>query len=192
MDKTAILDKIFTKKNKDYTYIILFFLIFSFFVFFAIRPNLLSVFSANSEIKKLKGTDEIYESQIMRIIDIQSLLETTRNDLPLISEAMPYYPQVNKVISDIETLTVKNKMATLKMNILNIELKDLNKKNDLLKKIGVEMELEGSFDNARALIKDIENQRRLKFIKELSIKNTEESSGSAKLNIQLKIESYYL
>lgn len=192
MDKTAILDKIFTKKNKDYTYIILFFLIFSFFVFFAIRPNLLSVFSANSEIKKLKGTDEIYESQIMRIIDIQSLLETTRNDLPLISEAMPYYPQVNKVISDIERLTVKNKMTTLKMNILNIELKDLNKKNDLLKKIGVEMELEGSFDNTRALIKDIENQRRLKFIKELSIKNTEESSGSAKLNIQLKIESYYL
>ena len=35
MDKTAILDKIFTKKNKDYTYIILFFLIFSFFVFCA-------------------------------------------------------------------------------------------------------------------------------------------------------------
>lgn len=192
MDKTEILEKIFTKKNKDYTYIILFFLIFSFFVFFAIRPNLLSVFSANSEIKKLRGTNQIYEDQIMKIIDIQSLLEATRKDLPLINETLPYHPQVNKIISDLEKLLNKNKMETLKMNILNIELKDAKKDNNLLKKIGVEMELKGSFNDMRTLIKDIENQRRLKLIKEINIKNSEESSGAAQLNIQLEIESYYL
>ncbi len=192
MEKTELLNKLFNKKNKDYTYIILFFLIFSFFVFFAIRPNLVSVFSANSQIRKLRVTDDIYEGQINKIIDIQSALEKTRGDLPLINEAVPYFPELNKVVNDLEKLISKNKLNAQKINIANIDLKDVNK-NEKLKAIGIETELIGGFEEVHSFLNDLAQQRRLKAITEIRIEaDTEAASKAAELKVNLKMESYYL
>jgi len=191
MDKAELIEKLMTKKNKDYTYIILFFLIFSFFVFFAIRPNLISVFSANSEIKTLTETDAIYEAQINKIIDIQSLLEATRNDLFVMDQAMPYSPEINKIVEDLEKLTAKNKLETEKIDIANIDLK--NVQNNELKQIKIEAEVIGDFEEIHSFINDLESQRRLKEIKEIEIQtDTTEASKGSELKIKLQIESYYL
>ncbi|GAB4219079.1 MAG: hypothetical protein Fur009_3420 [Candidatus Microgenomates bacterium] len=45
------LKNIFTKKVQDYTYVILFLLIFSIFIIFAINPSLKTAFSLTKEKK---------------------------------------------------------------------------------------------------------------------------------------------
>ncbi len=67
MEKTALVKKLLSKKTKDYTYAIAFFLIFSFFLIAVIRPNILSVFSAGERINELEKQNRFYDLQISNI-----------------------------------------------------------------------------------------------------------------------------
>ncbi len=191
-DKKAILDKIFSKKGKDYSYAVGFFLIFSFFVFFVIRPNILSVFESNLKIQNLKKTNSLYEYQIQNIINAQTVLVDARDDLFLLDEALSSKPQVNQLIGDITKTAEKNNLTIGKMSLVDVNLKDITA-SDQLKTLTFNMELVGDFDNFLNLMKDIYNQRRVKILKNIAISQSEEvGTASGELKIELQLESYYL
>jgi len=54
MDKKKIIALLGERKVQDYTFNALFFLIFSFFLIFAIRPNVVTVFTLQQEFQELK------------------------------------------------------------------------------------------------------------------------------------------
>ena len=60
MDRKKILELLKQKQVQDYTFSIAFFLVFSFFVIFAIRPNLITAFSLQKELEELKLLMEKY------------------------------------------------------------------------------------------------------------------------------------
>ncbi len=191
-DKKQLLSKLFTEKNKDYSYTIIFFLIFSFFVFFIIRPNILSIFQANLQIENLKKTNAIYEYQIQNVIDVQSILVNVRDDLPLLDEAVTSKPQINQLINDITKAIEKNHLEISKLSLANVNLKDISK-TEQFKPLVFDLGLTGSFENYLNLMKDIYNDRRIKLMKDIVISKEDKSgTNSGTLQIELQLEGYYL
>lgn len=192
MDKPISAKKLFNKKTKDYTYTVAFFIIFSFFIFAVIRPNLVTVFEINSKINQLKKIDKLYAEQINKIIEVQSAFELNREKMYLLSEAISTQPEVNKVLFDVNVSSDGGKLKTERIIVSDVNLKDKGSATKM-KLFNISLGLLGSFEDTMNFIKKIYAQRRLKLIPELELtRGTEESSKSANLKIRLDIEGYYL
>lgn len=189
MNTVEISKSIFTKKTQDFTIVVLFLLIFSVFIFFAINPSLKTAFSLKKEEKDLIQVDNLYEQKIMNIASIQSQIEDNREDLPLINQAVSEYPQVNKMVNDIKSIADKNSITIKKANISEVNLSQSKKNIDR-----IQMVIEGraSFDDLHTFIQDLFKQRRLKTISNMSVKQDKDSTGSAQLEIILTVEGFYL
>lgn len=185
-------DLIFNKKTTDYTFVVLFLLIFSMFIIFAIRPSLTTAFSLKKEEQDLNKVDKLYEDKILNIAQVQSLIEGNRNDLPLLNQAVSNSPQVNKMFDDIKQAADNNGFVIRKANIGEVNLFESNKKS--LQTIKVTLEGEAKFDDFSKFYQAIFNQRRLKTIQNVKISNATDiaASNSGQLKIKLDVEGYYL
>lgn len=192
INKESLLKKLFAQRNRNYTYTIFFFLIFSFFIIFAIRPSLNTAFSLGKKLDDLKRIDQVYETEILKVIDIQNKLVLVRDDLGLLSESIPKSARVNKILNDLKAISEKNNLDLDTMNIGNVSLKE-SKSNDNLYTIELNFNLAGRFQDLMNFTKDLNDQRRLKVIKNLTINRLDAlSSDSARINITSELEGYYL
>lgn len=192
MDKDYLKKQLTSSKIKDYSYSIIFFLTFSFFVFFVIRPNLVNVFSLQEELGKLHLLDIGYENVIKKIINIQTFLETNRSDLYLLDQAISSTPQVNKIVQDIEKAATNSGVIVNQIDISKINLKQggkPTKKNSLI----VNMSVRTDFEDMQLFIANLLIQRRLKTLKRMVIdKDDRTGTASASLDIKFELEGYYL
>lgn len=190
MSKIKISKDIFSKKITDYTFFVLFFLIFSFFIVFAIRPSLSSIFTLKKEESELKKIDSLYEEKILNIALIQQHLENNRDNLDLLNQAIPNYPQINKMIEDIKEAADINSFQIKKADVSDVNLFAANKNN--LETVKITVEGISNFDNFLKFITYLMNQRRLKTIEKIIITKDEESTTSSQLKVNFDIEGYYL
>ncbi len=180
-----------SKKTQDYTYLTVFFILFSVFLFFAIRPSLDTAVRLQQEENDLKKLDIQYEQLITSIVDNQASLERVRDRLPLLNQALPRSPEINTVIKDIETVGSEHGVSFQTITVGQVDLvqKDIGKVRPLVVNIGAA----GRFEDLIQFIQGLYGQRRLKFIKNLSItKSASTASGSGQLNAIMQIEGYYL
>lgn len=178
-------------KRKDYTFATLFFIVFSFFIFFAIKPSLSTALSLNSKELELKGVDAQYEELIGQIVQIQSALESVRDRLHLVDEALPPQPLVTLLMQDIQQAADRNNVVISKVNINKINLVEPEK--NTFRSMAVSMELNSTFDDYISFQKEITEQRRLKYMRTVEIDNDQlGASTSATLRIKTEIEGYYL
>ncbi|OGK25046.1 hypothetical protein A3A46_04190 [Candidatus Roizmanbacteria bacterium RIFCSPLOWO2_01_FULL_37_13] len=192
MEKSSIVKKLYTKKTQDYTYTIAFFLIFSFFIFYIIRPNLLTVFETNSKIQQLDKINRAYEEQINKVIETQSVFEENREDFILLDQAIGPKPEINKMLSDVVVSTEESTLTSERIDVFDINLKD---KDSIakLKSFTINISMAGTFEDTMAFVKKVYGQRRLKLIPNLELaRDKNESSPGANLKIKLQIEGYYL
>ena len=193
MDKKSVIKQLFRGKTKDYSYTVAFFLIFSFFVFYVIRPNLITVFEIKAKIKQLKEIDKKFADQIEKIIEVQAEFEGSRDDLDLLQEAISRQPEVNKVLSDLNVSSGESKMVAERIVVSDINLKDKGTAKKI-KTFIINMNLAGTFDDTTAFITRIYNQRRLKHIPllEISRQSNLSTQSATLLKIKLEVEGYYL
>lgn len=192
MDKSQIIKKLFSEKTKDYTYFSLFFIIFSIFVVFAIKPSLTTAFSLKKEAEDLTKVNSYYDKIVMGVVNVQSLLENNRDNLFLIEQAISARPKVNKVAGDLQDAADKNDLKISKLSIEEINLtKDTQ---GVLKTVRVSMEARSSFENLMGFVRSFYEQRRIKSLNKLTVsrENTEVSTGSGQLKIVFDLEGYYL
>ena len=178
------------KKRKDYTFTTLFFVIFSIFIFFAIKPSLSTALNLSKQETELLTIDSKYEQLIGQIVQIQTALEEVRDRLYLIDEAMPAQPYLNVIMSDIKKAASKNNVVVRTMNVEKINL--VESKQDTFRSLVVSVELGSSFDDYIKFERDLIQQRRLKNITSVTIDRDAESTESATLQISAVIEGYYL
>ena len=189
MERIKITKTIFNKKTRDYTFVVLFLLIFSVFIVFAINPSLKTAFSLKKEEKDLTKIDSLYEKKIMDISKIQSQIEENRDNLFLLTEAISEYPEVNKMVDDVKTIADKNLFTIKKANIADVNLSQSKKNLDRVRLI---IEGKANFDNLLGFIKDLFEQRRLKTINNLVVNQDRESTSSGQLDVILTIDGFYL
>lgn len=191
MNKSDIIEHVFEQKIQNYTFGIVFFLIFSFFVVFAIRPNLLALITLQEQLTQLRTVETKYEEAITQIINLQTLVEQNRDNFYLLDESLPNLPKVNKIIDDIKKNASESGITIAKIDISNISLKE-NIQQNQTKTFKVNIEGDANFAQAKQFIDILIRQRRLKTIKNLGIMKEGVSTESATLTIQLEIDGYYL
>ncbi|MCS7092920.1 MAG: hypothetical protein NZL96_00585 [Patescibacteria group bacterium] len=189
MEKERIKELFFGRKGKRYIYFTLFFFTFSIFILFAIYPSLKTILLLIKERDELREIEASYNSQIANIYQMMSEIEENRDKLYLVDQAISLFPQVNKITDDVKSLADKNNLFIRKASISDINL--IIKKND---SGTVSLILEGTvtFDDLNRFIDDLFNQRRLKTIEALTITQDKETTESGKLDVLMKINSFYL
>lgn len=186
---TQLLSK---KEITDYTYITLFFIISTMFVVFAIRPSLTIAFALRKEAQELKKINNEYEQNIVKIIALQSQLESVRNKIYLLEEATPSKPEIKIVVNNLQTVADQSGVQLKEFTIPEIILKGELKKEGL-QNIPFSLDLESEYQKLNDFINDLLLRRRLAVIKNLEINKTDvESTGSAELKYGIEIENYYL
>ncbi len=185
-----LVNKMTAKRIKDYSYVVIFFLIFSFFIFFAIRPNIETAFTLKKQLTELERLDKNYEMAILHIIDIQNILEKNRSQYGLLAEALPAAPQVNKVVDDLHTAASQSGLVMERVAIDQVNLKAVEQKD--LRHYLINLETSSDFLTVKKFFDNISVQRRIKTIDSLIIKKVEQSTESAALTIQFQINGYYL
>ena len=190
MNKNTFPKNVFTKKAADYTFFILFFLIFSFFIVFVIRPSLTSIFALKKEENELKRLDSLYEEKILNIASIQQQLENNIEKLNLLNQAIPDKPQINMIIGDIKKAADLSSFQIKKADVSDVNL--LASRKNTLDTVKINIEGVSNFDNFLQFINYLISQRRLKTIEKVVISRDEQSTNSSQLKIVFDIEGYYL
>lgn len=190
MNKLSFIHKIFTKKTQDYSFSIAFFVIFSIFIFFAIRPSLTTAFSLKKEEEELKIINVQYDKQVENILATQSFLEKNRDSLYLLEEGIPSTPQINKVIDDIKKICDTYSLSLKKagMGEVNLFHSPGERKLQTLK---LTMEGSSNFENVMKFVEALFQQRRLKSIQKMVISKEAIGTGSAQLKIGLELQGYF-
>lgn len=192
MNKASLKERMQVKKVTDYSYMILLFISFAFFTYFVIRPNVLTIFSLQEELGRLRILDSGYENVIKKIVDIQSFLEENRADLYLLEEALPNLPQINKIVDDVQNSASSSGIKISSMAISNVDLKDIVREPKR-KMININLDAGGVFPNSKKFVNKIIDGRRLKIIKQLKLsQDTEGGTESAALKLIMEIDGYYL
>ncbi len=189
MEKIVIPKELFSSKARDYTIAVLFLLIFSGFIVFAIRPSLTTAFSVNKERIDLERIDSLYENKIMDVADIQGQVEASRDELFLFDQAVSRAPEVNKMVEDVKISADNNNFFITKANIADVDLTKTSKKINSVKMI-----LEGTtnFEDLKKMIEELTNQRRLKTLEKVVITRDLESTTSGTIRVTLTVDGFYL
>lgn len=182
-----------SKKTQNYSYVIIFLIIFSIFIIAAIKPALTTAFSLQKEEVELTKLDAKYEEAILSIVNTQSLIEEVRDDLPLYDAALPDRPNVNTLLNDIQIAAEENNITPTSINVGEVNLKQIG--GVKVKTLKITMETSSSFNNLRGFANTLIDQRRLKAIDSFKIEKREKSKGStesAELKLSLEVEGLYL
>lgn len=197
MEKNVVVKKILealtTGKTKDYTYLTIFFIVFSIFIFFAIRPSLVTAFSLRKEEADLREVDALYERTIETVVSNQAILEEMRDKLPLLSQALPDGPNINKVLNDLQSAASANTVSLTNLSVEEVDLVEAKTKGT--RSFAVRAETDADFGKVNQLIRALQNQRRLKNIRMVNVGSettTGEATPSGSLKIMLEVEGYYL
>jgi hypothetical protein len=210
LDAKDIIQKLKSnRKVKDYSLVIVFFLVFTVFLWFAIRPNLITAFSLQQELEELREKDTHYEEVIMSIVEFQTKLESNRDRLYLLDEAIPEEPQVHKMITDIRTAAEESDIGMTRLELRQVDLladedtsssKKKSAKGNIPEKKEYIMTLnsDSSQEEVDRFVAAISKQRRLKLLNQVVFSpdrqggNSSNSTESATLRVQFEIRGLYL
>lgn len=193
MDKKSLITKLLGRHEiVDYSYAILFFLISSFFLVFAVKPALSIAFSLQRESIDLKRVNDVYERNILKLVDIQSNLEQIRDQLYLLDTAVPPTPYVQALVTDVRGIATEEGL-----NLRNFEITPINFKNAAggkkVQMVTISMQTDGSYQAASDFIQKMIEQKRLKTISKIQMSRDERSaSSSSQLRIVIETNGYYL
>ncbi len=144
-------------------------------------------FSLQREEEDLRKVDSIYEEKIAEVITIQSQIEKGRDKVYLLNQAIPQYPELNKILQDLDNLSY---FTLARTNIGEVSLAKTD--NPSLMKLKVSLEGANDFETALKLIKDLMDQRRLKTVQRLTFTRDAVATQSGQLRLVMDIEAYYL
>lgn len=175
---------------KDYTYLILFLLISTFFSFFAIKPALTTAFSLQKEVVELQKTNQLYENIITRVITIQQEMQEIRDNIVLLDRAVTRMPDIKNLIEDLNKKAKSKGFIIEKMQISPLKLKE-NDDKDVFRSYTLTIETLLTYDQFDYLRKELLKDLRIKLIKELSLKKIQTSSSSAQLQTRMILDVHY-
>lgn len=214
MDTKKIVQLLQNKKTQNYTFNTIFFIIFSIFVVFAIRPNITTAFTLRKELQNLKLENRQLDAQILKIVELQSVAEAYRNELSLLEEALPSSPQVAKVIDDVRNSASGSAMLIDSIRAEEILLQDdgsIAPENEQentetvidtslangtpLQTFVVHMQVESTEDGIRTFLTSLLGQRRVKTLYSVEIVSVNEEASQIyedSYTVTFVINGYYL
>lgn len=206
MNRSDLIKAVKNQKVQNYSFLVFFFLLFSVFAFFAIRPNLITAFSLQAELEELRLQNTQYENTIGDIVNYQTLLEETRDDFALLDQAVPESPELYPMVDQLRRAASASGVTISNITISQIQFKGegqtaaeesqqtgasdlgLRPRQELL----VEFTVNADFNEATQFLASLFNQRRLKTINELRMSTNEQNPAlQSTYDVSFQLTGYY-
>ena len=192
MDRKKILEQFKDQKIQNYSYNIFFFLVFAFFVVFAIRPNLTTAFNLQKELQDLKLKSQEYEAEIQQIVDYQTKVEQYRDQFYLLDEAVPNTPAVAKIVEDVRKSATDSGVILSSIAVEELSIKAAEKQATL-KSFGLTVNAQSELVSLQNFLNTLLNQRRIKAIDNVKVTRVQNEDGTSNLfTITMVVKGAYL
>lgn len=182
---------------RTYTGLAASFFTIAFFIFFAIRPTLVTIADLLRQIEEKEVIAAKLDDKIEALNQAQRNYQLTAPRLYLLDEALPTTPEVATLIQQIEYLAWQDRLPVASFQTGSVSLKEATGK--VVGSVGssaqpIEFSLtlaEGSFEQTDRLLKATGKLRRLLIINPLAYQASQ-TSEQANLKLSLKGTAFYL
>ena len=179
------------KKSRVYTGIVASLFTVAFFLFFAIKPTLVTITTLNKEIKDKKVIAAQLEQKNISLAQAQKEYLAIEGDLPLIDEALPASPNTQEVIKQVEALAVRSGVELNSAKYGESLIK--GKPSTVLTSLNFDTTVGGDYEELKSFLQGILSLRRVSSIDEFSFQNDKTKSGDElmanPLNLVLSFET---
>lgn len=182
-----------SKRTETFTTLVLTFLAFSFFGFFAISPTLSTI----SQLKKQLADNQFVEKQLEEKINHLSLLQQQYtlldSDISTVLSSIPNTPQVTLFIAQVQQITKSSEVQIFSFQTFPVEIvkKDSSvlaaqEKQDNYSSYLFSINLGGSYKNISDFLNRLTNFDRITTIDNLSFSKNSTNNNDLKLSIRGK------
>jgi len=147
------------KRVRVYTEIALTILVINFFVFFAIKPTLITITGLLKETSDKKMVVTKLDKKISDLVTARNKYTAIEADLPLLDEALPSEPNVTMLVKQLEVLTREN---GVEINSLQVQGVVLKSKENLANEdfLVFNLAVGGSYENLKGFLNGTRRLRR--------------------------------
>lgn len=179
------------KKIRVYTGIVLSIFAVSFFIFFAIKPTLVTIAGLMKEIDDKKVITEKLETKINALASAQREYQNVESDLYLVDEALPQDSQVSFFIKQLEALARKSGVAIEGVQINQVALKE-SAPADGSQSISFSIAAFGSYQNLVSYLQTVSSLRRIITIESFAIMTPKEDQKEKALRLTLNAKAFFM
>jgi len=192
-----------SKKTKNYSTVIFFFLVLSVFGWYAIRPTIQTILYLEREIKDKTEIDKKMDEKINALIEANSAYENSKALLPLLSHAIPKNPEALDLVRQINALAVEKNIILSSLQLLNIPISSLSaslrpKNQSPQVEFPVVFSVSGPYVSVVAFLKELVTLQRVVTIQSMNftpIKPTylsaSDSGKPATIKVSINLLGYY-
>lgn len=177
------------KKARVYTEIVLSILATTFFLFFAIKPTLVTIAGLVKEIKDKKMVTEKLENKINALYSAQKEYLTINPDLYLVDQALPTDPHLSVLVKQLEVLA-----ARAGVTIETIQFKEVALKGEggqsTSPTVSFTLAAPGDYPKLKNLLQSLSTLRRIVLVDGFAFKM--EKKETQELNLSLDAEAFFL
>ncbi len=179
------------KKVRAYTGIVLSIFAVSFFIFFAIKPTLVTIASLMKEIDDKRVITEKLETKINALASAQREYQNVESDLYLVDQALPRDSQVSLFIKQLEALARKSEVAIDGIQINQVPLKEKSASTDSSQSVNFSIAASGSYQNLVSYLQTVSSLRRIITIESFAIKTTKDEEDKT-LGLTLNAKAFFM
>lgn len=193
-------------KNRVYSTTVFSFLVVSLFGWYAIRPTVQTILFLRRELKDDQVISRQMEDKISALVEAQAAYQDTQPKLGLVNQALPLYPDVLSVVSQLRALADNAQASLSAVQVPTVPLlgKDASQSASAaptksapaagaLGDYPLTVTLNGSFGSIQSFINGLLSLRRAITIDAISILPSKENSAAKNsLQLTLKLKAYYL
>lgn len=176
-------------KVKAYGMLILSLFALSIFGAFAIRPTLKTIVQLRRQITDSRLVEKKLEEKINTLYQVQPEYEMIKNDLPIISAALPSNPQFLPFLKNLNKFASESGVLISSLTFQPVSLS--NKETSKISSFPFRLSLSGSFSNLTGFLTLLGKSERLITIENIEIKPTT-SENRENLTLILNASLYSL
>jgi len=168
----------------------------AFFALFALKPTITTIASLIQEQQGKKELDRKLQAKINALNAAQTNYHLAEEFFPLVEEALPTEPLVQRLVYQLETLTQNEGLSIMSLNVEPVVLIGETKEKEKRKfgessALSFSLLLKGEFNNLSKFTSDLEKLRRIVNIDSLTL-SQKEIEGGKTMVLNLSGQVYFL
>lgn len=179
------------KKIRVYTGIVLSIFATAFFIFFAIKPTLVTIVGLVKEISDKQLVTNKLEAKVNALASAQSEYQSVEADLYLVDQALPKNSEVAVFIRQLEALARKSEIKLEGAQMNQVPLKEQTTSTEEPQTINFSVVASGGYQNLKSFLQSISSLRRIIAIDSFAFR-TAKSETEKKLNLTLTAKAFFM
>ncbi|MCX6726168.1 MAG: type 4a pilus biogenesis protein PilO [Candidatus Shapirobacteria bacterium] len=175
-----------TKKGRVYTGIVFSLIVIILFIFFAIRPTLITIAQLIRQIKDQKIVATALEKKINNLTEAQKNYLTIENNLSLIEEALPQKANLPLLTKQIETLARQAGIVVVDLRFSGVNLSPGKSTQDEKEEVIFSFNTLGEYSNLKKFLSSLTELRRIIIVESFSFQAGKDETNILSLNLNGK------